>query len=550
MTEFFKPAGSILFGRNMLDQLSYEMTLMKVEKPVVITLPDSMKAASALARRISLPAAEKITVTAEDPPEDSDFLILAGGKTLADLYLDDSRPRALVPLKKAHLAELYEPVSDLLVIDSRFVSDSGVIEKFMRDFASSISGGLTQFPGELHIPRTFTFSCRTGVFSGDSALEVLPGLLIKTGIRKPLILTDKGIKAVGLLDYLTGELAAIPGETEVFYDIPPDSNTGVVNTISRLFREKEHDGIIAMGGGSVLDTGKGVYLNVSLKTDRLRNWEGSNRIPSLTTPFITIPTTSGTGSEVTKAAVISDEKQNRKILFISPNLQPDFGILDNRLTASLPPHLTSITGMDALSHAVEAFTCLGKNPISDQMSWTAIELIRDHLVAAVEDPQNLKHRRGLALASNLAGQAFSNSMVGMVHTIGHSVGAVCHVPHGSCMSILLPPSLEYNFSKIEPLLVQLLPALIGQETAGRITDDKKARESIEAIRRMNRTLKEKTSGRHPEKFSDLKNREGDKLVRTEDFEEIAGTALGDASIIYNPEELRFEDIIGVLKKSY
>jgi len=550
MTENFRPAGTILFGRNMLDQLGYEMKLRGIRKPAMLTLPDFMKKAVKAAGRINFPDSGFITVSTEEPPRDSDFLILAGGKALSDMHAGDKRPRALIPLSDEHLSELYEPLSDLLVVDSRYVSDSRVMEKFLREFVFSISAGRAQMPGKLHIPPSFTFSCRTELFAGDKALEVLPDLLKKKGVRRPLILCDRGIEAAGLLHLLMDEISDGSLKTDVFKNIPRDSSTGVVNNISRLYRERENDGIIAIGGGSVLDTGKGVYLNVSLNAAELREWEGSNRIPELSTPFIAVPTTSGTGSEVTKAAVISDDEQNRKILFISPNLQPDYGILDSRLTESLPPFLTSITGMDALSHALEAFTCLGKNPISDQMAWAAVELIRDHLTEAVENPGNTIHRRNLALASNLAGQAFSSSMVGMVHTIGHSVGAVCHVPHGSCMSVLLPPSLEYNFKRIEPLLAQLLPALVGEKTAGGIPEEEKARESIKALRTMNRVLKEKTSGRHPEKLRDITGPNGERSVCPEDFPEIARTALGDASIIYNPEELDYEDIIGVLKKSY
>jgi len=304
------------------------------------------------------------------------------------------------------------------------------------------------------------------------------------------------------------------------------------------------------GGGSVLDTGKGVALNVSVGEEDLTHWAGSGCIPLLHTPFFTIPTTSGTGSEVTKAAVIADEKRGRKVLYISPHLQPDYGILDSSLTTSLPPFLTSITGMDALSHAVEAYTCLGKNPLSDSMAWTAIELIRDHLIQAVEDPENREHRLQLAIASSLAGQAFSNSMVGMVHTIGHSVGAVCHVPHGSCMTILLPHALEYNFVLIEPLLMKLYPALAGPDRALKTPVEERAVQFIAIIREMNRTLREKTKEGHPVKFSQVLNREGEFLVLREHFSLIARTALGDASIVYNPEELGYEDVLKVMEKSY
>ena len=367
-------------------------------------------------------------------------------------------------------------------------------------------------------------------------------------MNRPMVLTDKGIEAAGLLSLLSEALS----ETafELFDEIPPDSDSRVVNRISSLYKESGCDGIIALGGGSVLDTGKGVFLNVSLGAADLASFAGSNRLPKLDTPFIAIPTTAGTGSEVTKVAVVSDAERNRKILYVSPMLQPDYGILDSRLTASLPPHLTSITGMDALSHAVEAYTCLGKNPVSDQLAWKAVSLIRDNLIPVMSEPGNLIYRRNLALASTMAGQAFSNSMVGMVHTVGHSIGAVSHAPHGSCMAVLLPWVLEYNYPEIAPLLAELLPAVAGDAVAAEIPASERASETINCIRRMNSSLRELTGGRHPVSLSDIKGRDSAPLVLRTDFTRIAETSLGDASIVYNPVELRVDDINELLERSY
>jgi len=546
--QIHKPAGTVLYGRAMKAQLAYELVHLGVKNPVVVCDPAGLNAASRAARHLLPGFISSIRVTAGDPPGDADCLILAGGKSLALRFAADPRPKALVPLNALHLAGVDEPVAEILVIDTLFVKDKALIGGFFKTYAASVTGGLAVHPVPATLPAAFSYNCRTAVFSGHNALAVLPSLLKERGVGRPLILTDKGIGDAGLLKKLLDELGE--GDYEVFDAIPPDSNAKIVNEISALYRDKNRDGLIALGGGSVLDTGKGVYLNVSLGADDLADWAGSGRIPRLNTPFFTIPTTSGTGSEVTKAAVIADEEKGRKILYISPHLQPDCGILDSSLTASLPPFLTSITGMDALSHAVEAYTCLGKNPLSDAMAWTAIELIRDHLIPAVEEPGNRDHRLNLALASSLAGQAFSNSMVGMVHTIGHSVGAVCRVPHGSCMSILLPHVLEYNFGKIGPLLEELYPALAGPDRALKVPEGERASAFIDLVREMNRTLREKTGNRHPESFSQAMGRDGESLVSKDHFPLIAKTAMGDASIVYNPEELGYDDILKVLEKSY
>ncbi|QEN06520.1 iron-containing alcohol dehydrogenase [Oceanispirochaeta crateris] len=550
--KYFKPAGTILYGRGMIAQLASELALLNVACPTVLTEVSLMKKALRAARQLAPGFVQSLELTSASPSEKSDFLILAGGRDLVMKYASDPRSKAIIPLSPSHLAEMDSAVTDygvdFLVIDHLFIREGSVVDNFFRTYASAVTSGVARMPGPLNLPRAFSYSCRTRLYSGHESLENLPRILRDRGVFRPLILTDKGIVAAGLLNMVIEVLGSI--EYELFDDIPADSSSRVVNDISSLHTRQNRDGLIALGGGSVLDTGKGVYLNVSLGADDLSEWAGSGRIPRLETPFFTIPTTSGTGSEVTKVAVIADDVLERKILYVSTNLQPDFAILDSRLTTSLPSFLTSITGMDALSHAVEAFTCLGKNPLSDQMAWTAIELIRDHLIPGVDDPQNREHRLQLAIASSLAGQAFSNSMVGMVHSIGHSVGALCHVPHGSCMSILLPYALEYNFTPIEPLLSDLLGALADPDILENTAAEDRAEMTIQIIRTMNHILREKTGGRHPERFSHLLNREGVPLVSKEQFPRIALTTMGDASIVYNPVDLGYEEILKVLEESY
>lgn len=547
MIHKFSPAGTLLFGRAVINQLGYELELFKAVKPAVLTIDAYRKKALKSAAMINYSSG--IAVSAE-PAHDSDFLILAGGKTLIDRWKDDPRPKAWIMLKDADLLEYSEPAVDFIIADSLFLRSRKAVQKFMEQYAFSISDGLASHHGDFTVPESFTYSCSTAVLAGNDVLSQLPDILNEAPVKmqRPLILTDKGIVSIGLLDKLVMVLDGI--EYRVFDEIPPDSSSRVVNEISSYYRREACDGIIAFGGGSVLDTGKGVFLNVSMETDDIATLAGSNKIPELTVPFIAIPTTSGTGSEVTKVAVVNDQKRKRKILYVSPKLMPALAVLDSSLTVSLPPQLSSITGMDALSHAIEAYTCLGKNPISDQMAWKAITLIRDNLIPVMTDPENVELRMNLALASNMAGQAFSNSMVGMVHSIGHSVGSVCHAPHGSCMSVLLPFALEYNLSEISPLLAELLPAVAGAAAADSVAHDDKAGETIETIRRMNLQLKELTGGRHPVGLSDIKDRDGSSLIQRSHFQQIAEVSLGDASIVYNPVELRISDIHGVLEKSY
>ena len=543
-----KSAGTLMFGKGVLSQFAYEMELAGAKRPVMLSVDALRKKARKAAAVLASNGIE--IVVASEPEDDDDFLILAGGLSLVARWCDDPRPKGWIMLGDEDLNDYKDPCADYIVADSKFISSGTAVDRFLKEYAFSVTDGCVLFEGELSIPDAFIFSRRTKVLAGCGNLNELAGL-IKTGataMSKPMVLTDKGIVAVGLFDRLGEVLEGC--EYELYDSIPPDSGSLTVNEISRIFKEKSCDGIIAMGGGSVLDTGKGVLMNISTGCEDLISIAGSNRLPDLKLPFIAVPTTSGTGSEVTCAAVVSDAEKGRKMLYISPKLMPNAAILDGRLSTSLPPFLTSITGMDALSHAVEAYTCLGKNPVSDQMALKAIELIRDNLVQLMTDPGNEEMRYNLALASNLAGQAFSNSMVGMVHTIGHSIGAVCHAPHGSCMAVLLPAGLEFNLSKISGYLTELLPVIAGAEFAASVEQNAKPAAAIEAVRRMNTELREHTDNRHPEKLSQIVNREGQPLIERSHFELIAKTAMGDASIIYNPAELKIADIMDVLEKYY
>ena len=267
-------------------------------------------------------------------------------------------------------------------------------------------------------------------------------------------------------------------------------------------------------------------------------------------PLIAIPTTAGTGSEVTLVAVIKDHEKHLKMAFVSNFLLPDASIVDSRMTLTLPPTITAATGMDALSHAVEAYTCLAKNPLSDAHALAAIRLISENLLKVTVNPGDKKGRLGMASAATLAGIAFGNSMVGMVHTLGHSVGSVCGVPHGACMAILLPYGLEYNMHKNGQLTAELLLPMAGAEAYAATLKEERAQSVIALIRRMNQGLYEATGGRHARFFKEALYRDGREMVPREKLPDIAETALRDGSISYNPEDLDYDDFLMVLEAAW
>ena len=330
--------------------------------------------------------------------------------------------------------------------------------------------------------RYYDFFCPVKLMAGEQALEQLAGELAGLGARRPLLLTDKGVSGTGLATLLANVLAE--GElpvADIWDEIPADSSTAVVERIAARYRELECDSLVALGGGSVIDTAKAVNILASMGGDRLLDYAGAGCLTRPLQPLAVVPTTAGTGSEVTLVAVIKDEASGRKVPFTSPFLLPQLAVLDPRLTQGLPLNITAATAMDAMTHAIEAFIGNAKNPVSDALALMAIEKIANALPKVLQSPQDKQLRLQLAEGSTLAGMAFSNSMVGLVHALGHSLGARCHLPHGLCMNLFLPTVLDYNRPGIDPELARLLLPLVGAERFAATPVTERAQAAIQAL---------------------------------------------------------------------
>lgn len=330
--------------------------------------------------------------------------------------------------------------------------------------------------------RYYDFFCPVKLMAGEQALEQLAGELAGLGARRPLLLTDKGVSGTGLATLLANVLAE--GElpvADIWDEIPADSSTAVVERIAARYRELECDSLVALGGGSVIDTAKAVNILASMGGERLLDYAGAGCLTQPLQPLAVVPTTAGTGSEVTLVAVIKDEASGRKVPFTSPFLLPQLAVLDPRLTQGLPLNITAATAMDAMTHAIEAFIGNAKNPVSDALALMAIEKIANALPKVLQSPQDKQLRLQLAEGSTLAGMAFSNSMVGLVHALGHSLGARCHLPHGLCMNLFLPTVLDYNRPGIDPELARLLLPLVGAERFAATPATERAQAAIQAL---------------------------------------------------------------------
>ncbi len=393
------------------------------------------------------------------------------------------------------------------------------------------------------IPDYYEFQNSTKILSGEFALENIPAELIGLNGKNVLLISDKVLENIGTMQKVIEAIDTEDIEIKVVYtDVPSDSSIEVINKIVKIYKENNCNSIVAVGGGSVIDTAKGVRMVLSQEKDDIMELAGCELITyGKHIPFVVIPTTSGTGSEVTLVAVILDNFKNVKKEFISYFLLPDVSVLDPRMTLTLPKKITASTGMDALCHAIEAYTCLQKNPISDIYAISAIEIIRDNLLETVKNGDNKKLRLAMANGSLMAGAAFSNSMVGLVHAIGHALGGVSHVPHGDAMAILLPHCMRYNLDKMRDNYSKLLLYIAGEEVFVNTPKEKRAEKVIETIEELLRTLN--TEAGLPIKLSQVG-------VKKEDFEEVVKKALNDGAMIVNPKEAKREDILEILNNAF
>ncbi|MDQ0218684.1 iron-containing alcohol dehydrogenase [Peribacillus cavernae] len=292
---------------------------------------------------------------------------------------------------------------------------------------------------------SFEFGLHTQIHFGVGRLQELPSILKKYNYKNILICTDKGIANSGALDHIETILKNGDIKYEVFTEVEPDPTIRVVKKVEQLFKEKNCDAIIGLGGGSSIDTAKGVSIAVANPGD-LNQFEGKNQIPNRGPDVIAIPTTAGTGSEVTHAAVLKDEERKYKMGILSEHLHPKAAILDPALLTTLPRGLAAITGMDALSHAIESYTSNQAQPITEALGLHAIELIGKWLRPFVADRTNLEAASNMMLASTIAGTAFIWGRVAAVHALSHPLGGRYKIAHGQANSMLLPVVMEYNLS--------------------------------------------------------------------------------------------------------
>jgi alcohol dehydrogenase len=311
----------------------------------------------------------------------------------------------------------------------------------------------------------FEFNTVARIVSGSGSALQLADECRRLGVNRPLLVTDPGLMAIGLVQPVVAALASEDLAPVVFDQVREDPPEATVLAAAELGRSRAVDSVIAVGGGSSMDVAK--VVAVLLGGDQpLAQLYGVGQVAGGRLPLVLVPTTAGTGSEVTPVAVITTG-ETTKAGVSSPVLLPDVAVLDAGLTLGLPPAITAMTGVDAMVHAIEAYTSRHqKNPISDHLARQALDLLSRNIRNAVHDGQNREARENMLLGACLAGQAFANAPVAAVHALAYPLGGHYHIPHGLSNSLVLPAVLEFNASEACDLYGELAEIVTGEPITG------------------------------------------------------------------------------------
>ena len=372
-------------------------------------------------------------------------------------------------------------------------------------------------------------------YFGPGAREVLPQEIKRLGLKKAFVSTDKDLIKFGVADKVLSVLdkAGIP--YVVFSDIKPNPTVSNVNAGVKAFAESGADFILAIGGGSSIDTSKaiGIITNNPEFSDVV-SLEGVAPTQKKSVPIIALPTTAGTAAEVTINYVITDEVNEKKMVCVDPNDIPAIAIVDAELMYTLPKGLTASTGLDALTHAIEGLITKGAWEMSDMFEIKAIEMITRYLETAVFEPTNAEARNGMAVAQYIAGMAFSNVGLGVVHGMAHPLGAIFDIPHGVANALLLPIIMEFNAPAALDKYVEIAKAMTVYKEG--MSQEEAARAAVDAVRALSVRVG------IPQHLSELG-------IKESDLDKLAMAAIADVCTPGNPREVTKEIILDLYKKA-
>ncbi|MCC8070775.1 MAG: lactaldehyde reductase [Bacteroidales bacterium] len=371
-------------------------------------------------------------------------------------------------------------------------------------------------------------------YFGPGSRHELPSVIKQKGFKKALVVTDKGLIRFGVAKMVTDVLdeAGIP--YEVFSEVKPNPTVSNVKAGVEALARSGADCIIAVGGGSSIDTAKGIgIVTNNPEFADVVSLEGCAPTTKKSVPIIALPTTAGTAAETTINYVIIDEEKQKKMVCVDPNDIPCCSIIDAELMYTLPASTTAATGMDALTHAIEGYITKGAWTLSDMFEIEAIRLINKHLRQAVYDPTNPEGRSGMALAQYVAGMAFSNVGLGLVHGMAHPMGSLFDIPHGVANALLLPTIMEWNAVVCLDKYVEIAKAMDAWKPG--MTKHEAAEAACAAVRQLSKEVG------IPQTLSELG-------IKKEDIDALADQAITDVCTPGNPRKVSREDIVELYNK--
>lgn len=371
-------------------------------------------------------------------------------------------------------------------------------------------------------------------YFGPGARKVLPEVVQRLNKAKALVVTDKGLIQFGVAKMVTDVLDEAAISYDIFSDVKPNPTVSNVKAGIESFKKAGADFIIAIGGGSAMDTAKGIGIVINNpEFDDIVSLEGCAPTKNKSVPIVALPTTAGTAAETTINYVIIDENKQKKMVCVDPNDIPAVAIIDAELMYSLPKGLTAATGMDALTHAIEGYITKGAWEMSDMFEIEAVRMIARYLPVAVNEPSNPEGRNGMAVAQYIAGMAFSNVGLGLVHGMAHPMGSLFDVPHGVANALLLPTIMEFNMPACLDKYPEIAKAM-GVDTSG-MSKKEAAQAAVDAVR--NLAVKVGI----PQHLSELG-------ISSADIPALAEQAISDVCTPGNPREVTLDDIKALYEK--
>lgn len=372
------------------------------------------------------------------------------------------------------------------------------------------------------------------VIFGNGARHLLTKYVQNLSLGHCFVVTDKGVRDTGLVDALIAPLHERGIRTTVFDDIAPNPRDIQTRRGAAAFLEARCDGVIAIGGGSPMDAAKAMGFMATNGADVL-SFEGVDKVEVPGPPMICVPTTAGTSADISQFCIINDTGRQVKIAIVAQAAIPDVALVDPECTYTMPPALTAATGMDALTHAFEAYASTVASPTTDLFALDAVRLVREHLVLAVRKPLDAVAREGMMRASMHAGYAFSNAILGAVHAMAHSLGGVLDAPHGECNAIVLPYVVKANFDTV-PDRYRALAQAFGVEVRNR--DDRAVKEALcGAIDALGREVG------IPQGLRSLG-------MSREVIPRLARTAMADACMLTNPRVFTQREVEGLYEEAW